>query len=237
MIKISLENGTVISIENKIESFKLDPGGALATFEAADAFVSADYHLFKQYRYDKTDPKYKEYEEDTKKCVELHNKIVGKDDLFLFLGDLSEEEYGELPNSHKILKEIKDTVKKLNGRKIMLTGNNDSFSNTFYKECGFENILRMNELSKYTRNAYSHYPVNVSGGKLNIHGHIHGSHKYWSIDWHNHIDVYWKLWGGPKRISEFEKLYKSGAYKAETIHVDANAMLELGEDAGYDSHK
>ena len=241
MITISLENGTTISIENsqvtpyyqRTETLEL-----VKAFESADAFVSADYHLCKYFLKDKSSPEYKQYILDTEKCIELHNKRVGKDDIVLFLGDLTEEEFGELSPSNPVIKEVKNKISKLNGKIIMLTGNNDSFGDNFYKSLGIQCVLRLNEISKGTKNVYSHYPVNVSGGKLNIHGHIHGSKKYWSIDYKNHIDCYWKLWDGPMRISEFENAYNSGKYTGcETINVDANAIEELGENAGYDQHK
>lgn len=243
MITISLENGTVISIESnsnenigniniKPTSFNVEE--ILKVCEATDCFVSADYHLCKYLRYDKTEEKYQQYLDDTNKCIELHNKIVGKDDLILFLGDLGESEFGNDMNSNSILEEFKNTVKKLNGNIILLCGNNDTQSDSFYKSCGIKNIIRRDIL--YGNNiCYSHFPCNTKGNNmLNIHGHIHGSHKYWSVNSDNHIDAYWKLWNGPKRISELINLYKNGEYIGEVMHIDANEKSS-NPDA-YDSH-
>ena len=180
-------------------------------YERKDAFCSSDYHLGRQFLYLPSDKKYKEAVENTERCIELHNKIVGKDDSFLFLGDLTESEFGEQNDKSIILKDVKKFVDRLNGNILMVAGNNDTLDPKFYEECGIT-VLRCMSVTG-NKFKFSHYPFNVTDGKLNIHGHIHGNKKYWAVNPKNHIDVYWKLWDGPKTISEFEEIYKSGKYK------------------------
>ena len=104
-------------------------------------------------------------------------------------------------------------VQRLNGRKILLTGNNDTCDNAFYKKCGFEDIFRRDRIVT-DKHVFSHFPVNMRDStRINQHGHIHGSFVYYECDPENHIDAYWKLWNGPMRISELDKLYKEGKYK------------------------
>ena len=218
-----------MNIDNIMQIFK--------TAEDIDCYVSADYHLGKYLLYNEDDPKYEEHLKDNEKIINLHNKVVKKNDLFIFLGDLSESEFGDELDSEMIRKEIKKLIKLLNGKIILFCGNNDTFSNSFYKECGIETVIRKDYIltDKYY---YSHYPVNVGNKDLiNIHGHIHGSKSYWGIDWHNHIDCYWKLWDGPIRISELKRKYKIGSYIGNTIHSDNNAVFDEGENSNYDTHK
>lgn len=215
--------------ENIIQIFK--------TAENLNSFISADYHLGKYLLHDKNSDKYKEYLNDTNRIIQLHNKVVKDDDLFIFLGDLSESEFGDEYDSEYIREEIKKLILQLNGKIILFCGNNDTFSNSFYKECGIDTVIRKDFI--LTDNFYySHYPVNVTNKDLiNIHGHIHGSKCYWGLDWHNHIDCYWKLWNGPIPISELKRQYKIGSYIGETIQSDNNAIFDKGNDSGYDQHK
>jgi len=61
--------------------------------------------------------------------IENHNKIIKETDTVIYLGDLTA---GTRDNQ-----KIKDTLTQLNGYKILLRGNHDSFSKKFYEDCGF----------------------------------------------------------------------------------------------------
>ena len=181
-------------------------------------WISADYHLFKEKR--KTGSEREQALKDTKEVIKLHNSIVKPDDPFIFLGDLSESEYAD--SSYEVLKVIKETTNRLNGKKtLIIIGNNDTCGNQFYKDCGFKFISRAYMISN-DKLILSHYPVNTSGDQVNIHGHIHGSKKYWGLDPKNKIDCYWKLWNGPVKYSTLMKELKSGKYKGVRVNGDSN---------------
>ncbi len=193
--KFSFLNTQNYSIFNKIE--ELNP------------FVSSDYHIFKEYRKDITDINQRKLrEKESKEIIDIHNSKVGKNDLFLFLGDITEEEYGKEKEYSSILEFLKSKIKLLNGKKYIILGNNDSFNDSFYKDCGFLGIIRESyiETDKYL---FSHYPIAIPDylNKINIHGHIHGSKNYWGMKYENHLDSYYKLWNGPIRFNALLKKY------------------------------
>ncbi len=220
-MKISIESGNVlISVEDSNTMFKNTNNNYIknlfATLEKSDTYVSADYHLGKRFLHKRDSNEYAEFEELENRAIELHNKIIKPNDLFLFLGDISESEFGEEYEIDYIKNEVKSLIQKLNGKIVMIKGNNDTFDDKFYTECGIYAIIDK-DIVLTEKHAFSHYPCNVSGNKLNIHGHIHGTRKYWNISPKNHIDVWWDMWGGPKKISDFDKIYESGIYKGECI--------------------
>ena len=166
-----------------------------------DPWISSDYHLLKELLHGGS----KDNTERTEKIIEMHNKLVKPDDEFLFLGDISESEFfdnKQYVNSW-IFDKLKNCCKRLNGRKILLIGNNDTGSDEFYKECGFKEIYHDPIITD--KFIFSHGPINTISNKLNIHGHIHGNKHYWNIDFHNHIDAYYGLWGSPVKLSYLTK--------------------------------
>lgn len=227
MITISIESSNLnITIEDDKDKMTPTPGmldkhgSIFEVAEQSDAWVSADYHFGKYLRKEGEEAERLKAEEE--KIIELHNAKVGKDDLFLFLGDISESEFGDEYRPEAMEYVIKQ-VSRLNGRKILLTGNNDTCDNAFYKKCGFEDIFRRDKISTDSV-IYSHFPTNLmNGDKINIHGHIHGSYNYFECNPENHIDCYWKLWNGPVRISELKKLYADGKYKG---HLEVSTKSE-----------
>lgn len=122
------------------------------------------------------------------------NCTVNKDDLVLHLGDFgfgSKEQLSEICHS-------------LNGHKILLKGNHCMRKgNTFWKECGFEEVYKQKEMllteilgisQDYIKTdsdiILSHYPRQIPDNKLNIHGHIHNAPldtNYYKLE--NHICV------------------------------------------------
>jgi hypothetical protein len=78
---------------------------------------------------------------------------------------------------------------------------------------GFEEVYDKPILGK--KYLFSHEPQimnNYPKDILNIHGHIHGSKKYWDMDAERHLDAYYGLYGKPMRLSELVKYYNSGKY-------------------------
>lgn len=198
-------------------------GSIFEIAEASDAWVSADYHFGKWLRKEGEEAEKLKAEEE--KIIELHNAKVGKDDIFLFLGDIAESEFGDEFRPDAMDYVVKQ-VQRLNGRKILLTGNNDTCDNAFYKKCGFEDIFRRDRIVT-DKHVFSHFPVNMRDGtRINIHGHLHYSGKYLECNTENHIDVYWKAYNGPIRISSITKdlvdNYVKNVAKLEIINPDKN---------------
>ena len=188
---------SVESISNGID------GAIMSKIESIDPYISTDYHLLKELNKNETTII------RTEAIIKKHNEIVKPNDVFLYLGDLSESEFTDIKNE-KYRNLLLKFVKKLNGKKILVVGNNDTGDDEFYKKCGFVEIYRAPvETNNYI---FSHEPI-ISKTKLNIHGHIHGNHRYYSeIGINNHVDAYYDLHGGPIKLSELVKYYKTGKY-------------------------
>ena len=156
----------------------------------------------------------------------MHNKIVKPNDVFLFLGDLSEEEFYEA-GSDAIKQKLIDMCKRMNGRKIMIYGNNDITDIDFYhRKCGFIEVYKNPILTK--KHGFSHGPIDT-GDVMNVHGHIHGSKQYWGIDYHNHIDVYYGVWGQPVKLSyldnkQIQQFYYNGCITKTPDFVDPEVI-------------
>ena len=116
---------------------------------------------------------------------------------------------------------VKKFCKRLKTRKILtLIGNNDPWEIKDLQRAG--GFLAID--CKYTMRhdnidiIFSHCPININRGEINIHGHMHGSCNYWNIDWHNHVDV-WDENFNPITVADAIDLIRTGKYKAKsTIH-------------------
>lgn len=168
-----------------------------------DPWMSADYHSYKELKNGNTDVS------RTEDIIAMHNKYVKPGDYFVFLGDICESEFFDQDKT-KILEYVKKCFNRLNGIKVLITGNNDTAKDdSFYKELGFVEIYKdMVETEDYV---ISHKPI-PNKGKLNIHGHIHGSKEYWGMDAANHIDAYFGLYGQPVKLSFLKDYYAKGKY-------------------------
>jgi calcineurin-like phosphoesterase family protein len=162
--------------------------------------------------------KAKQEELRTEKVIALHNKRVKKNDYCFILGDIQES---ELKEGNDIL-ELKSAIERLNGTKFLICGNNDVQKWDFYMSCGFEYVSR----SPITTKDYilSHEPIDIKpmgvrDGYINIHGHIHQHRSLYNVESEGHINVYWKDFNGPLRLSEYIKLYQEGKLpKNKTIY-------------------
>jgi calcineurin-like phosphoesterase family protein len=189
----------------------------LRIIDKEDPFITADYHLLKEKLIVDDTKKEKIEESRTEKIIKLHNSRVKKDDYCFILGDIQE---GELHEGNDLL-ELVEIIKKLNGKKILICGNNDTQRWDFYVKAGFVFVTR----SPITTENYifSHEPIDIKPmgikeGYLNFMGHIHQFNVFYNVDWHNHINVYWETFNGPLRLSEYLKLYeekKLPKYKSE----------------------
>lgn len=96
------------------------------------------------------------------KIIEQWNFYVHSDDIIYHLGDFS------LCNkeSYKVFMEI------LPGRKILILGNHDKFSRSYYLNNGWVNVVDNLTLGNLI---FTHAPLmKIPEGLYNIHGHLHG---------------------------------------------------------------
>jgi calcineurin-like phosphoesterase family protein len=174
-----------------------------------DPYISADYHLLKEKLIVDDNKKKREEESRSDKIIKLHNDKVKKDDYFIMLGDIQE---GELREGNDLM-ELVVTINKLHGKKIIICGNNDTQRWDFYVKAGFIFVTRSPIVTEDY--IFSHEPIDIlsMGVKkdyLNIHGHIHSHNSFFNMDWHNHINAYWKTFNGPLQLSEYLTLYNDG---------------------------
>lgn len=129
--------------------------------------------------------------------IDNWNNTVGENDIIIHLGDIA----AGIKGRDDTLKEI---FGKLNGRKILIKGNHDHKTNTWYKQhLGFEDVLgwmimddvllfhyplRVNEYSserEIARVEDMKRRVEKEGVNHIIHGHVHNR----STDLPNHYNV------------------------------------------------
>jgi len=103
---------------------------------------------------------FKTKEEHIGRTVTMFNKTVGPEDITVFLGDIGETDI------------IEDVIKRLNGKKVLLMGNHDSFSKSKAIDMGFDEVYDTPEFYN-ERLVFSHEPMPVEPGILNVHGHTH----------------------------------------------------------------
>lgn len=88
---------------------------------------------------------------------------IQSDDIFIYLGDLCDPSVTDI-------KKLKTIVSSIPGYKVLCKGNHDTQDDTFYKEIGFDVVC---EICVIHNLVFSHKPVRVPMGYLNIHGHLH----------------------------------------------------------------
>lgn len=93
----------------------------------------------------------------------LRNTLT-PDDLFLFLGDLTD---GSIKD-----KNINGLFADIPGYKVMLKGNNDNMEESAYRSAGFDKIVYHAVVVGNV--LFTHNPVKVKSPIYNIHGHNHG---------------------------------------------------------------
>lgn len=171
-------------------------------------WVSTDWHLFK---YDH-ETKKSYIREDADYIIRDHNNKVKDGDIFIYLGDMVDDEAEYNMDSFKKL------LKRLKGHKVFIKGNNDILPDKFYLDCGFAAVCNS---AVYNDILFTHMPVE-NDFIINVHGHTHGSRVYYDTKYKNHIDAYSQKEPCiqlPDIISE----YKSGNYKP--VDLMTNRLL------------
>lgn len=101
--------------------------------------------------------------------IKRWNETVSNNDIVIHLGDFSF--YGK--------DKTREIIQKLNGKKILIMGNHDNYSEQFYRDAGFHTVSRFPIIYD---NFYmlSHAPLQLSETTpyANFYGHVHNDEKY-----------------------------------------------------------
>lgn len=170
-----------------------------------NVYLGSDWHFSKWSK----SKHYLKYNVDkVREIMEKYKKTVKKNDLFIFLGDLSEFR-DDNPNP---IKYALSDIKNLPGSKIFVRGNNDKEDSEFYIKLGFKICEDSINLDDFV---FTHEPYEVTGDKINIHGHIHGAGEYWYCNERNHVDAFTELFDlYPVKI---EELLRTGKFIDKSV--------------------
>lgn len=132
-------------------------------------YYISDTHFYHSKIIDGCNRPFKNIIEMNKELIKNWNKIVRKNDIVWFLGDLS---FADKEKTAKI-------VAKLNGRINMVMGNHDNLSVLTYYQMGFKYVSKYPIIvdDKYL---LSHEPMKQEKGSklINIYGHVHDRYEY-----------------------------------------------------------
>lgn len=130
-------------------------------------FVIADTHFNHENIIRFCNRPFSTIEEMNHHLIKIWNETVRKTDVVFVLGDFA---FGK--------EAVSKYVPLLNGRKILIKGNHDTYSNDFYRQCGFEEVSKYPILFNFF--LLSHEPVALSNTTpyFNYYGHVHNDPKY-----------------------------------------------------------
>lgn len=141
-------------------------------------FVTADTHFNHENIIKYCNRPYKNSYEMNEEIIKNWNEVVSENDIVYHLGD-----YG-----FGTKEELKDIFNRLNGKKYLIMGNHDyRVGKKYYEDLGFIEVYKNRyEFDKYI---FTHKPILVPLGKINIYGHIHDKPVEKEYDDDNHICV------------------------------------------------
>lgn len=112
---------------------------------------------------------FKDVNEMNETMIKNWNEVVSNQDIVLHLGDVA---LGSKDEARKI-------IKRLNGRKILIKGNHDNWTDEFYKECGFEYVSRYPIVwNQFFLLSHAPLPLSETTPYYNYYGHVHNDEKY-----------------------------------------------------------
>lgn len=130
-------------------------------------FVISDTHFGHKNIIDYCNRPFKSVEGMDEAMIKNWNETVSNNDVVIHLGDLGlgKKEY------------IADIVKRLNGKKILIMGNHDNWSEQTYRDMGFHTVSRFPILYADFY-LMSHAPIQDNTGDfIQIFGHVHDKGK------------------------------------------------------------
>ena len=151
--------------------------------------------------------------------IAKENEIVGKDGIFIYLGDILYKAFRteyDIPEAMK--NEAIDYIKRFTGKyKILVKGNHDNLPDEFYiKTCGFTHVC---SALTYDNILFTHQPEIVKAPFVNVHGHMHGMGTYVERKPQNYMDV-WAV--NKSHIDTLENVLKKREEYEKTISQASN---------------
>lgn len=165
-----------------------------------NVYCATDWHLW--VRLHKNKPACKQRREFNH-IIKNVTETMKDDDLLIYLGDLVDGEFQDKDA-------LKEVLKQIPGKKVLVLGNNDIFGKPFYKSCGFDYVV---ESFVWNNIIFTHIPIKNSKD-YNVHGHLHGYRIYW-LPYRNHIDV--AACGGRKDLVKLQDVLKKQKSYAKTV--------------------
>lgn len=130
-------------------------------------YFTSDLHLGHMAIIHMKNRPFADVEEMNRKLISNYNSVVHKKDTVYILGDISHRLKVDAAN---------ELIGKLNGKKILVTGNHDKdYSRSLFEEiCDFKTVSLNGHYL-----ALMHYPMlswpRSHYGSIQLHGHMHGS--------------------------------------------------------------
>ena len=130
-------------------------------------FVIADTHFGHENIISYCNRPFRNIKEMDAQLVKGWNECVSNNDTVFVLGDFAHSKYT-----------VAEILTRLNGKKILIKGNHDTFSNEFYRQCGFKEVSEYPILFGFY--LMSHEPLQLSETTpyFNFYGHVHNDAKY-----------------------------------------------------------
>lgn len=132
-------------------------------------FVISDTHFGHENIIKYCNRPFRSVEEMDAAMIKNWNETVSNNDTALHLGDVG------LGKREKIA----DIISKLNGKKILIMGNHDNWSEEFYRKAGFHTVSRF-PIVYDDYFLLSHAPLMLSETTpyYNYYGHVHNDERY-----------------------------------------------------------
>ncbi|ABR34778.1 metallophosphoesterase [Clostridium beijerinckii] len=137
----------------------------------SETFMIADTHFGDTNIITYENRPFSSVEDMDEKMITLWNSVVHEDDVVFHLGDVG---------SYPLLK-MQEIIKQLNGKKILIMGNHDSYLTLReWMECGFEEVYKYSIIYNEFI-VMQHQPpqyINSSTPFFYLYGHVHGTDMY-----------------------------------------------------------
>ena len=160
-------------------------------------WLTTDWHLIVFNKETGTISKRPNYDQ----IIETYSQIP-ENDLIINLGDLIDSEVEDRNNLEMIRKDLS----KIKAPMILIRGNNDVLSKTFYTDTlGIDVFIDGNSF-QYEDILFSH-ACEANDVRMNVHGHSHFSCRYYLISPTNQVDIF-NINRTPIRFSDIDKVYE-----------------------------
>lgn len=174
-----------------------------------EVFVSSDHHLFHSNIIKYCNRPFRGVDEMHLFMIEEWNSVIKPEDIVIHLGDYM---------CGGTFEQIKEITEQLNGYKILIMGNHDRKSRSWFRDVGFNRVFK----HRWTMGMYcfSHRPQDAeylteNGVRYNLHGH---SHK------HNYGDPYYNF--GVDVVGYRPKKVKTNLCREELMNGEGKSIRD-----------